>query len=185
MGHHVATALIVVPLETFARDGDILAATVARSRGLRKINAQAWPQFVFGAIDHAHNLRLQVLIAVQRQRRSKLAIGAYRREVIFTPDVRQGSLLDQAHEFTLLHRISMVNVAHMLLQAPQETATEQWREVYHTSAKLQINPETQEITGPKIGKRDPFVYETRASLLRSDAIAFPAVSMAWNMQIHG
>jgi predicted phage gp36 major capsid-like protein len=73
----------------------------------------------------------------------------------------------------------------MLLQAPQETATEQWREVYHTSAKLQINPETQEITRPKIGKRAPFVYETRASLLRSDAIAFPAVSMAWNMQIHG
>ena len=75
MGHHVTAALVVIPAEGLPRDGDILAASVARARRLRKIHATPWPQFILGAVDHAHNVGLQILVGEQGQGRGKLAVG--------------------------------------------------------------------------------------------------------------
>ena len=129
--NHIACPNIMIPTERFAGDGDILAATVTRTRRLGKIHATPRPQLVLDAIDHAHDLRPQVLVGVQGQCRSKLPISPDGREVIFTSYARQGGFLDQAHQLALLHGIGMVDEAGMLLHARQEMTADKWCEIYH------------------------------------------------------
>ena len=131
MGHHVAASLVMVPAEGLPRDGDILAATVARTRRLGKIHATPGPQLVLDAIDHAHDLRPQVLVGIQGQCRGKLPIGPDGREVILAAYACQRGLLDQAHQLALLHGIGMVDEAGMLLHARQEMTADKWCEIYH------------------------------------------------------
>ena len=67
MRHNIAGAGIMVPLERYACDGDILAATVACARRLCEVHAAPGPQLILDAVDHAHDVRAQVLVGIQGQ----------------------------------------------------------------------------------------------------------------------
>ena len=135
MGHDIAGTHIMVPAQGLARDRNILAASVTRTRRLGEIHTTTWPQLVLDTIYHAHDLGAQVLVRVQWQGRGKLSVGPDGRKVVFAPNARQCRFLDQAHQLTLLNSVGMVDVPHMFLQAIQKMATDQWREVEHRLQK--------------------------------------------------
>ena len=118
--HHITRPLVVVPSQRLEGYGNVLVIAIASARRLRKVVASSWPQHIFLATHHAHNLRLQILVAVKWHSGGKLLIGAASREVIFSSKPSEGGLLYEYHQLLLLHTIGMVDVARMIFQAREQ-----------------------------------------------------------------
>ena len=152
----------MVPAQRLGGDGNVLVVAVAGARGLREVEAAAGPQHVFLATHHAHDLRLQVFVAIKRHAGGKLLIGATSREVILAAKPRERSLLHQAHKLLLLHSIGMVDVAGMVLQSGEQPRSCYGCKIYQFfmltwkfSSKIQIILEIKQIL--------PFLFRKKAT----------------------
>ena len=73
----------MVASKCFAGDGDVFAFAVACARRLRKIDGASWPEDVFSASHHVHDVGLQILVSGEWNRVFKLVVAAKLGETVF------------------------------------------------------------------------------------------------------
>ena len=138
--HHVAGALVVVAFERFARDGYVFAFAVAGARRLGKVSHTAMPQHIFLASHHAHDVRLEVLVAGKRNGILKLIIALNVGKAIFLPVFGVAGVFEQIGELLALHCLGVADVTRNFFEAALEYGSGYWGEINHCILKNGLQP---------------------------------------------